>query len=173
MCEDLDPDDDNDIVSEEVFKFGMTIVYMSTSFPTIERIDNLSSKAYTVELISNANASKFMGKFVKLLAPNSQKEKLTEKNLPAYLDNYAKIYEGVSINDLYFIFSEEVEPCLLNACKTSITSADGNNISDSFISLSASNEFKERKVLKGIRISLEKPLSTKSGLIVELTNYRR
>lgn len=146
---------DDEIISTPAYEFAINIVFMTTEFPSIENIDNLSTKTYTIDRLSKDKADDYYGHYIQPVK-SSDKFLLTKENSSQFLDSVVKIFGLPTIDSIYMVFTEEVYPCLLNACTATVINSEGLNVSDKFKSIADSNRFTERQVVDYINITLEK-----------------
>ena len=149
-----DEEDDEDSVFTPLFCFSMTIIYLTTEFPVITKVDNLSLNSFDVVEITNANASDYRGRMILPLSSNDLEHKveLTRENTKDYINTFVKVFEDVNITSLTVLLSDEIEISLLENLQTQIVDGEDNDITDRFRSIAESNNFKPRKVVDYIEI---------------------
>lgn len=150
--------DNDDDISTVAFKFSMSITYLAYQFPEVTRVGNLSTEKYVVTKITNDNAKDLFGYQVRLLnsVTVEDKEVLSKDTLESYLNQFVKLYQKPSINELTFKLGDEVDDCLINALKVVAVNADGEDISEHFISPSQNTTFFSRDVIDYITITFTK-----------------
>lgn len=161
LIESTDEDDEEEYIytgNVESCVWEMTIVYMATSFPIIERIDNLSVEKYEVVEFTKANASSYIGRDVQLITSMDPNEilTLTEDDIPDYLDKYVKVFGKPQIDHLTVELDDEVIPSLIAALEMDVYNEDKKSFSKCFQKIRHTNPIEYRDVLYGIKIKLTK-----------------
>lgn len=153
-----DIDDEDELESEsgsEDIVWSMNIVYLTTEFPNITRVDNMSVEKFEVVKITNDNASDYIGYDAQLLSSADPDEitPITKKNASDYIGQWTRIYGKPAIDTLTVAFDDEVDTALINALKVSIKDSESNNVSHYFRSPAESNSNERRKVLNALIIT--------------------
>lgn len=150
-------DTDGTEVDTPVYVFSLNIVFMTTEFGEIENVDNLSADEFT--LITPINDKTFqksyIGKQVQLTTGGTR-EIMSVDNYTHYLGKETKVFSEPRIDELTIAFDDDVHPCLLTACDLEITNEAGTSVADYFLPITECNDFKPRKVLDKIEVTLEK-----------------
>lgn len=158
MVDEEDEDGEDIKVAVEMAKWSMNIVYLTTEFPDVERIDNLSTEKFDIVELTNGNASSYYGKDVQLLTSkkSSEIEELTSSNAKDYIDHNIRVYNNPAIDCLTMEIDDEVDASLVAAMEFTILDSDGNDVSDHFLSTRSSNRIEIREVLYAIKVKLAK-----------------
>lgn len=145
---------DDDDIATVAYKFSMSITYLAYQFPEVTRVGNLSTEKFIITQITNDNAKDLFGYQVRLLNSTTveDKEILSKDTLEEYLGQYVKIYQKPNINELTFELGDEVEDCLINALTVKAVTAEGEDVSDYFISPSQNTTFFSRDVIDYITL---------------------
>lgn len=132
----------------------MNLIYLTTDFPGIDRIDNMSVEKFEVIKLSNDDISQYLGREIQLLSSkdSSEIETLTRINARDYIDNYVRIYGVARIDKLNIKVDEEITGALIQALEVSVTDEDGNDTTDYFLQPRSANTIEYRDVLYGIRV---------------------
>lgn len=155
----VEEDDDDDEITEiaiETCIWEMTIVYMTTDFPHLDRLDNLSVARYEVDTITNYNAEDLVGRDIQELTSRDSSDIITfsQEDIKDYVGRMVKIYGIAAIDKLTAVFDEELDASLIHALEMEVYTEDGMDISDSFKLPRESNSIEYRNVLYGISINL-------------------
>ena len=158
ITEEDDDDDEVTFVKLETCIWEMTIVYMTTDFPHLKRMDNLSIQKYTVESFDKSVSSLYIGKDVQLLTSNNPQEIVTldKENSSDFYGKMVKVFNDARIDTLSAEFDEEIDVSLINALVVEVRDDEGNNVSEKFNAPSVSNKVSYRDILYGIEISMNK-----------------
>lgn len=158
MVEEDDDDDEVKQIAIETCVWEMTIVYMTTEFPFLDRLDNLSVARYKVDTISNANADDYIGRDIQLLKSIDSNDiiKFSQYDIKDYMGKLVKIYGIASIDRLTAVFDEELDTSLIHALEIEVHNEDGVDVSESFKTPGKSNSIEHRDVLYGITVYLNK-----------------
>ena len=153
--DDIDEDDESSEKSSEDIVWSMNIVYLTTEFPNITRVDNMSVEKFKVVKLTNDNVSEYIGFSAQLLSSANPDEItiLTKKNVPNYIGQWTRIYGKAAIDTLTITFDDEVDTGFVNALKVSIKDADSNDVSSYFRTPAESNSNERRNVLNAIIIT--------------------
>lgn len=156
--EEDDDDEETSFVKLSTCVWEMTLVYLTTDFPNLERLDNLSIEKYTVVELTNENASTLVGKEIQLITSNNPKEiiRLTNANVSDFIDKTVRVYGEPAIDCLTAKLDDEVDTAFINALEVAAHDEDGNSIVESFQSPGNSNNIKARDILYGIKVRLNK-----------------
>lgn len=153
-----DIDDEDETESEngtENIVWSMNIVYLTTEFPNITRVDNMSVEKFNVVKITNDNASDYIGFDAQLLSSADPDEiaPITKRNVSDYIGQWVRIYGKPAIDTLTVAFDDEVDTAFINALKVSVKDSDSNDVSSYFRTPEESNGNERRKVLNALIIT--------------------
>lgn len=154
-------DDSGNTILTPDYEFSMTIVFMTTEFGELKKVDNLSADDFELIELKNNKDDKatYIGKHAGLVLEGGR-EILSEENFLKYCGKTkygppnAKIYADARIDELTFEFDDDVYPELLTACTLSIVSENGSSVVDDFETIQNSNVFKKRKVVDKIEFTI-------------------
>lgn len=155
---DVDVDDEETAISSSIV-WSMNIVWLSTRFAGIYRVDNMTPESYTIVTLTANNYTQYIGKLVTLeYEYMTQREKLTKTNYTQYLDQRIKVYGTASLDKYTVSFGsaeapELVSASLINALEVDFKH-DSMDYSDLLMKPGYGTSFKTYARLKGISISL-------------------
>lgn len=157
----VEEDNDDDEVTEveiETCVWEMTIVFMTTDYPHMDCIDNLSVARYTVETLGNYNTEDLIGRDLQPIASRKPTDifTLTQSDIKDYTGKLMKIYGTPAIDTLTAVFDEELDASLIHALEFSVFNENGLDITDKFRTPNESNSIQYRNVLYGVNVTLNK-----------------
>ena len=155
----VEEDDDDDEITEiaiETCIWEMTLVYMTTDFPHLDRLDNLSVARYEVDMIENHNAEDLIGRDIQLLFSRDPSDIITfsQSDIRDYMNQMVKVYGIPAIDRLTAVFDEELDTSLIHALEMKVYTEDGMDITESFKTPNESNSINRRDVLYGVTVYL-------------------
>lgn len=145
-------------IKTDMAMWQMNLIYLTTDFPGIDRIDNMSVEKFEVIKLSKDNVYPYLGREIQLLTSkdSSEIETLTQLNAKDYNDQYIRVYGKARIDRLNVKIDEEITGAFIQALEVSITDEDGNDMTDHFLQPRSTNTIDYRDVLYGIRVRFTK-----------------
>lgn len=154
-------DDEGNTIPMPDYVFSSNIVFMTTDFGDLEKVDNLSCDEF--ELVELKNDKKMLKDYLGKTAERvdkSGREVITESNYEKFCGTTeggnpaAKIYANPRLDELTFVFDDEAYPCLLTACTLKMVNAAGVSVVEKFMPVAECNLFTPRKVLDKLEFTL-------------------
>lgn len=154
-------DDEGNTIPTPDYVFSSNIIFMTTDFGELEKVDNLSADDFTLVELKNDKTflKNYLGKSVERIDVDGR-EVLTEENAERFCGKTkegnpaTKVYSEPRLDELTFVFDDDVYPCLLNACTLKIINSAGISVVEKFMPISECNNFSPRKVLDKIEFTI-------------------
>ena len=148
----IDEDDIEEVPDVEMLSWSMNIVYLSSDFPVINEVNNMSTRKYSIIDMTSSNYLNYLGKMVQLYSSNdaSEIQKLTRKNSSTFIDTKVRVFQDARIDQIGIALDKVTDSSLINALQFNIRDSAGNDITENFIQSYENSSFEQINRLRGI-----------------------